>query len=66
MAGMFPGRVSAARGRQPMNILCRWENGKPVIRIVDFESSYEAAQALQRDLLQSADHFRLLGTRGVP
>jgi serine/threonine protein kinase len=28
----------------PMNILCRWENGKPVIRIVDFESSYEAAR----------------------
>lgn len=25
----------------PMNILCRWEGGKPVIRIVDFESSYE-------------------------
>jgi hypothetical protein len=23
----------------PMNILCRWERGKPVIRIVDFESS---------------------------
>ena len=22
----------------PMNILCRWESGKPVIRIVDFES----------------------------
>jgi Protein kinase domain len=28
----------------PMNILCRWESGKPVIRIVDFESSYEAAR----------------------
>ena len=28
----------------PMNILCRWENGKPVIRIVDFESAYEAAR----------------------
>jgi serine/threonine protein kinase len=28
----------------PMNILCRWENGKPVIRIVDFESSYETAR----------------------
>ena len=28
----------------PMNILCRWERGKPVIRIVDFESSYEAAR----------------------
>ena len=28
----------------PMNILCRWENGKPVLRIVDFESSYEAAR----------------------
>jgi len=25
----------------PMNILCRWESGKPVLRIVDFESSYE-------------------------
>jgi serine/threonine protein kinase len=28
----------------PMNILCRWERGKPVIRVVDFESSYEAAR----------------------
>jgi len=28
----------------PMNILCRWESGKPVIRIVDFESSYEDAR----------------------
>jgi serine/threonine protein kinase len=28
----------------PMNILRRWENGKPVLRIVDFESSYEAAR----------------------
>ena len=28
----------------PMNILCRWESGKPVLRIVDFESSYEAAR----------------------
>jgi hypothetical protein len=28
----------------PMNILCRWESSKPVIRIVDFESSYEAAR----------------------
>ena len=28
----------------PMNILCRWESGNPVIRIVDFESSYEAAR----------------------
>jgi serine/threonine protein kinase len=28
----------------PMNILCRWERGKPVIRIVDFESSYEDAR----------------------
>ena len=28
----------------PMNILCRWESGKPVIRIVDFESSYEIAR----------------------
>lgn len=28
----------------PMNILCRWHGGKPVIRIVDFESSYEAAR----------------------
>jgi len=28
----------------PMNILCRWEGGTPVIRIVDFESSYEAAR----------------------
>src|SRR5215831_9820472 len=28
----------------PMNILCRWQGGKPVIRIVDFESSYEVAR----------------------
>jgi len=28
----------------PMNILCRWEGGKPVLRIVDFESSYEAGR----------------------
>jgi serine/threonine protein kinase len=28
----------------PMNILSRWEGGKPVIRIVDFESSYETAR----------------------
>jgi serine/threonine protein kinase len=28
----------------PMNILGRWASGKPVIRIVDFESSYEVAR----------------------
>jgi len=28
----------------PMNILYRWEAGRPVIRIVDFESSYEVAR----------------------
>lgn len=28
----------------PMNILCRWEHDQPVIRIVDFESSYEDAR----------------------
>jgi len=28
----------------PMNILSRWERGNPVIRIVDFESSYEVAR----------------------
>jgi serine/threonine protein kinase len=28
----------------PMNILGRWEGGKPVIRVVDFESSYETAR----------------------
>ena len=28
----------------PMNILCRWESGKPVVKIVDFESSYEVAR----------------------
>jgi serine/threonine protein kinase len=27
-----------------MNILFRWEGGKPVIRLVDFESSYEVAR----------------------
>jgi serine/threonine protein kinase len=33
----------------PMNILCRWESGKPVIRIVDFESSYEVARHSRGD-----------------
>ena len=28
----------------PMNILNRWEHGTPVIRVVDFESSYEVAR----------------------
>jgi serine/threonine protein kinase len=28
----------------PMNVLYRWEGGRPVIRIVDFESSYEHAR----------------------
>jgi serine/threonine protein kinase len=28
----------------PMNILCRWERSKPVIRLVDFESSYEVVR----------------------
>jgi serine/threonine protein kinase len=28
----------------PMNILCRWDSGRPSVRIVDFESSYEAAR----------------------
>jgi len=28
----------------PMNILYRWEKGRPLIRIVDFESSYESAR----------------------
>jgi len=28
----------------PMNIMARWQNGKPVIRLVDFESSYEVAR----------------------
>lgn len=28
----------------PMNILSRWEAGKPVIRLVDFESSYEVSR----------------------
>ena len=28
----------------PMNILFRWQSDKPVIRIVDFESSYEVAR----------------------
>jgi eukaryotic-like serine/threonine-protein kinase len=28
----------------PMNILCRWHAGTPVIRVVDFESSYETAR----------------------
>ena len=50
----------------PMNILCRWESGKPVIRIVDFESSYEVCPALERGLLQSADHVRILGAGAVP
>jgi serine/threonine protein kinase len=33
----------------PMNILCRWESDKPVIRIVDFESSYEVARHSRGD-----------------
>lgn len=28
----------------PMNILCRWHLGTPVVRVVDFESSYETAR----------------------
>jgi len=28
----------------PMNILSRWEAGRPVIRLVDFESSYEVSR----------------------
>jgi serine/threonine protein kinase len=28
----------------PMNILTRWESGKPVVRLVDFESSYEVSR----------------------
>lgn len=28
----------------PMNILSRWEAGKPVVRLVDFESSYEVGR----------------------
>jgi serine/threonine protein kinase len=28
----------------PMNVLCRWESGKPLIRVVDFESSYETSR----------------------
>jgi serine/threonine protein kinase len=28
----------------PMNILFRWERSRPVVRIVDFESSYEVAR----------------------
>jgi serine/threonine protein kinase len=28
----------------PMNILYRWERDKPVVRLVDFESSYEVAR----------------------
>ena len=33
----------------PMNVLCRWEHGTPVIRIVDFESSYEVARHSRGD-----------------
>lgn len=28
----------------PMNILSRWESGKPIVRLVDFESSYDVAR----------------------
>jgi len=28
----------------PMNILFRWDRGKPVLRIIDFESSYERSR----------------------
>ena len=33
----------------PMNILSRWEAGKPVIRLVDFESSYEVGRHAKGD-----------------
>jgi serine/threonine protein kinase len=33
----------------PMNILARWEHGTPVVRIVDFESSYEVARHANGD-----------------
>jgi serine/threonine protein kinase len=32
----------------PMNILSRWEAGKPVVRLVDFESSYEVGRHAKR------------------
>jgi serine/threonine protein kinase len=28
----------------PMNVLSRWESDKPIVRLVDFESSYEVAR----------------------
>lgn len=49
----------------PMNILHRVERGRPVIRLVDFESSYRAGPAHGRRLLQPADDAGLRGTRAV-
>ena len=33
----------------PMNILCRWEDGRPILRIVDFESSFETRRHASGD-----------------
>ena len=50
----------------PMNVLYRSEHGRPVIRIVDFESSVRARPAFGWRLLQSADDPRLLSAGGRP
>ena len=49
----------------PMNILSRWEAGKPVIRLVDFESWYEVGRHAKGAFLQSADDVRILRARAV-
>ena len=49
----------------PMNILHRVEKGRPIVRIVDFESSYDVARHSKRRVLQSADDHRILRTRSL-
>ena len=50
----------------PMNILCRWEGGKPVIRIVDFESSYEVARHSRGDFYNPPTTSGYSAARAVP
>jgi serine/threonine protein kinase len=48
----------------PMNVLYRAGHDRPVIRIVDFESSYEHAPFDER-VLQPSDHSGILGAGGA-
>ena len=50
----------------PMNILLRVEKGRPVIRIVDFESSYEWARHSTGRVLRSSYDARVFSARGHP